>query len=31
MHACLTNACHAEQEGRDTHVNEIMTLLKKYD
>lgn len=31
MHACLSNACHAEPEQRDTHVTEIMTLLKKYD
>jgi len=31
MHACLTNACHAEPEQRDTQVTEIMALLKKYD
>ncbi len=31
MHACLANACSADPQQRDTHVSEIMTLLKKYD
>jgi DNA-binding FrmR family transcriptional regulator len=31
MHACLTHACHAEAEQRETKVSEILTLLKKYD
>jgi len=31
MHTCLSNACNAEPEQRNTHINEIMTLLKKYE
>lgn len=31
MQACLTDACHADEDRQLKRVSEIMTLLKKYD